>query len=139
MTQSFLPALNAGLNFLSAVFLLLGFFAIVKKDRVRHKKYMLCALVTSAIFLTSYLIYHYQVGSVPYPLHDWTRPLYFVILIPHVILAALMTPFIFVVVYHALQNNFERHKKLARMVWPVWMYVSVTGVIVYLMLYRPWL
>ena len=98
---------------------------------------MVAALVSSAVFLTCYLIYHYQVGSVAYPFHDWTRPLYFVILIPHVILAAVMTPFIGILVYHAFKNNLDRHKRLARIIWPVWMYVSVTGVLVYLLLYRP--
>jgi len=96
---------------------------------------MSMALLCSAIFLTCYLFYHYHVGSVPYTKHDWTRPLYFTILIPHVILAALMTPFIGIGVYYAIKKNFKKHKRLMRWVWPVWMYVSVTGVIVYLMLY----
>ena len=96
---------------------------------------MLCALVSCAVFLTCYLVYHYQVGSVKYPFMDWTRPLYFIILIPHVILAAVMTPFIFFIVWKAFKRDFVTHKKLARIVWPVWMFVSVTGVVVYLMLY----
>lgn len=133
-----LPTLNAILNASASVFLLLGFFAIKRGDRVQHKKWMVIALILSVLFLTSYLIYHYAVGSVPYPHHDWTRPLYFAILIPHVILAALMTPFILMIVRWAFKENFTKHKKLARIVWPVWMFVSVTGVIVYAMLYlRP--
>ncbi len=133
-----LPTLNAILNASASVFLLLGFFAIKRGDRVQHKKWMVIALILSVLFLTSYLIYHYAVGSVPYPHHDWTRPLYFAILIPHVILAALMTPFILMIVRWAFKENFAKHKKLARIVWPVWMFVSVTGVIVYAMLYlRP--
>lgn len=133
-----LPTLNAILNATASVFLLLGFLAIKRGDRVQHKKWMVIALILSVLFLTSYLIYHYAVGSVPYPHHDWTRPLYFAILIPHVILAALMTPFILMIVRWAFKENFTKHKKLARIVWPVWMFVSVTGVIVYAMLYlRP--
>lgn len=97
---------------------------------------MLSALITSILFLTSYLIYHYQVGSIPYPHHDWTRPLYFAILIPHIILAALMVPFIITIVWWAFRENFEKHRRLAKFVWPVWMFVSVSGIIVYLMLYH---
>lgn len=130
-----LPTLNALLNAAASVFLLLGFFAIKRGDRVQHKKWMVIALIMSVLFLTSYLIYHYAVGSVPYPHHDWTRPIYFAILIPHVTLAALITPFILMIVRWAFMENFTKHKKLARIVWPVWMYVSVTGVIVYAMLY----
>jgi len=131
-----LPALNAGLNALSSVFLILGYFAIRQGNRERHKKLMLVALTTSALFLTSYLIYHYMVGSVPYPHYDWTRPLYFAILVPHVILAAAMVPFILLVVWRAWREDFDRHKRLARWVWPVWVFVSFSGVIIYLMLYR---
>ena len=86
-------------------------------------------------FLTCYLIYHYHVGSVPYLKQDWTRPVYFTILIPHVILAVLMTPFIGIGVYYAIRKNFQKHKRVMRWVWPVWMFVSVSGVVVYLMLY----
>jgi putative membrane protein len=131
-----LPALNAGLNALSSVFLILGYFAIRQGNRERHKKLMLVALTTSALFLTSYLIYHYMVGSVPYPHYDWTRPLYFAILVPHVILAAAMVPFVLLVVWRAWREDFDRHKRLARWVWPVWVFVSFSGVIIYLMLYR---
>lgn len=133
-----LPTLNAILNASASVFLLLGYRAIRRGDRVQHKKWMVIALILSILFLTSYLIYHYAVGSVPYPHHDWTRPLYFAILIPHVILATLMTPFILMIVRWAFLENFAKHRKLARIVWPVWMFVSVTGVVVYAMLYlRP--
>lgn len=133
--DTILPTVNAALNFLSACFLWMGYRTIRRGDRETHKKYMLVALVSSAIFLTCYLVYHYQVGSVKYPFEDWTRPLYYAILVPHVILAALMTPFIFVIVWRAFQEDFIKHKKLARRVWPVWMFVSVTGVVIYLMLY----
>ncbi|MDH3939232.1 MAG: DUF420 domain-containing protein, partial [candidate division Zixibacteria bacterium] len=87
-------------------------------------------------FLTCYLIYHAEVGSVPYPHHDWTRPLYFAILVPHVILAALMVPFILITVWLAWREKFIRHRRLARLVWPVWLFVSISGVVIYLMLYR---
>lgn len=136
MTFTDLPALNAFLNLISSVLLTAGYVQIKKGNRVWHKKIMISALITSALFLTSYLVYHFQVGSVPYPYYDWTRTLYFVILIPHVILAALMTPFIIVAVWLALREQYERHKKLVRWIWPVWMFVSVSGVAIYLMLYR---
>ncbi|HNL26653.1 MAG TPA: DUF420 domain-containing protein, partial [bacterium] len=83
MNAADLPFINAILNSVSTVFLTLGYIAIRKKDRVQHKRYMVTALISSALFLTCYLIYHYQVGSVPYPYYDWTRPVYFVILVPH--------------------------------------------------------
>ncbi len=96
---------------------------------------MLTALTTAALFLISYLIYHYNVGSVKYPYHDWTRPLYFVILISHTILAAAMVPFIIAAVTFALKGKFDRHKRLVRWLWPAWIYVSLTGIVVYAMLY----
>ena len=132
---SFLPTINAILNFVSAVLLIMGYFAIKKGNREQHQKFMSLALISSALFLSCYLVYHYQVGSVAYPRHDWTRPLYFLILIPHVILAMIMTPFIALLVKHAVKKDFVRHKKLAKWVFPVWVYVSITGVLVYLMLY----
>ena len=135
MDFGFLAHVNAVLNTTSAVFLLAGFLQIKKGHQATHKKLMLTALVSSALFLTSYLIYHYEVGSVPYPHQDWTRPVYFAILVPHVILAAVMVPFILLMVWWALRDAFDKHRRLARWVWPVWMFVSVSGVVVYLMLY----
>ena len=135
MTLSDLPAVNATLNLISAILLSFGFY-FIKKGRVPiHKRFMISAAITSALFLITYLIYHYNVGSVPYPYHDWTRPLYFAILIPHVILAGVMTPFILLLLYFALRGKFEKHKKLAIWVWPVWIFVSISGILVYLMLY----
>lgn len=96
---------------------------------------MLGAVSASAIFLISYLIYHAKVGSVPYPYHDWTRTLYFAILIPHVIFAALMVPFILVLLRLAFKDKRDKHKRLARWVFPVWSFVSLTGVLIYYMLY----
>lgn len=136
MTLTDLPALNATLNSITAVLLVIGFIFIKRKNIQAHKKVMLLALATSLLFLTSYLIYHFNVGSVAYPHHDWTRALYFSILIPHTILATVMTPFIVFAVWQAFKENFQKHKKIVRWVWPVWMFVSVTGVIVYFMLYQ---
>ena len=136
MTFQDLPTLNAILNSIAAILLTFGYVNIRKGRQETHKKFMTAALIVSAAFLTSYLIYHYSVPSTPYPYHDWTRPLYFAILIPHVILAALMTPFILYIVYQAWRGNFVKHRRTARFVWPVWMFVSVTGVVVYLMLYQ---
>ncbi len=127
--------LNALLNLLSAFLLLFGYNQIKKRNREGHQKFMWAALVSSALFLISYLIYHYQAGSVPYPYHNWTRVLYFVILIPHVILAAAMVPFILAAVYFAIKQQFDRHTRITKWLWPVWMFVSVSGVVVYLMLY----
>ncbi len=131
-----LPTLNAVLNTISAGFLLLGYIQIKKRRIDAHKKLMLSALISSALFLVSYLVYHATVGSGPYPHHDWTRPVYFAILIPHVILAAVNLPFILILVWHAWRENFVRHRRLARWVWPTWLFVSLSGVAVYLMLYR---
>ena len=136
LTVNDLPTLNALINTLCTVLLLRGYFHIRRGQREAHRKTMLAALVCSGFFLTSYLVYHFQVGSVPYPLYDWTRPLYFAVLIPHVILAALVVPFIAIVVWHAFKGDFARHRRLARWVWPVWIFVSISGVIVYLMLYH---
>ncbi len=131
-----LPTLNAVLNSISALFLILGYINIKKGRRERHKKLMITALTASLFFLISYLFYHAKVGSVPYPYHDWTRPIYFIILIPHIILAAVQTPFILLAVWYALSKRFDKHKTLVHWVWPVWMFVSLSGVIIYLMLYQ---
>jgi len=129
------PTINACLNMLSTLLLIGGRLKIKKGDRLSHKKFMIAALVSSALFLIFYLIYHAQVGSVPYPYHNWTRSLYFIILIPHILLAAVMSPFILLAVFHALRENFDKHKRVVRWLWPVWIYVSVSGVMIYLMLY----
>ena len=88
------------------------------------------------MFLTSYLIYHARVGSVPYPHHDWTRPVYFAVLVPHIVLAAAIVPFIVAAVIHALRGNFDRHTRITRLLWPAWMFVSLSGIAVYFMLYH---
>lgn len=136
MSIEHMPLLNACLNATATVLLLAGYIMIKKGRRETHTKLMIGALVFSAAFLTSYVIYHYHAGSTPYPHQGWTRPLYFLILIPHIILATVMVPFIIAMVIFAVLRKFERHKRLARWVWPVWIYVSISGVIVYLMLYQ---
>ena len=132
-----LPTTNALLNCISAAFLTLGYLKIRKGEREQHRRYMLAACFSSALFLICYLWYHYNVGSVPYPHHNWSRPVYFAILVPHIILAAAMVPFIARTLWLALwRQDFQAHARVARWVWPVWMYVSVSGVAIYLMLYR---
>ena len=136
MAVTDLPTLNACLNALSTLFLVLGYRSVRQRRLHDHRRWMVAALATSALFLTSYLIYHYAVGHVPYPHHDWTRPLYFSILIPHIILAVTMVPLVAIAVYRAFRREFRRHRNVARWLWPIWMFVSVSGVTVYLMLYR---
>jgi putative membrane protein len=136
MSMRDLPNLNALLNLSTTILLTLGYYAIKKGQKATHKKYMIFSLVLSACFLCSYTIYHYNIGSIPYPHFDWTRPLYFIILVPHILFAALMTPFILAAVWFALKDNFEKHIRIVKWIWPVWMFVSVSGVVIYLMLYR---
>ncbi len=131
-----LSSLNALLNSISFFLLLYGYYQIKSGRKEAHKKVMLSATGVSILFLISYSIYHYYVGSVPYPHHDWTRYLYFAILIPHVILAALNVPFIILLLFFALKGRLRRHKKLAHWVWPVWLFVSISGVTIYGMLYH---
>ncbi len=133
---TYLPALNAILNTVCAVCLGLGYYHIRRGNPAVHKRFMITAVIVSMFFFCSYAIYHMNVGSVKYPYHDWTRVLYFVILIPHVILATVMLPFIVVTLWFAFHENFNKHRRFAVWVLPVWMFVSVSGVLVYLMLYR---
>ena len=136
MTITDLPVLNASLNASSFVLLTAGWFLIKSGRRQAHKWCMIAALAVSAAFLTSYVIYHLNVGSVPFKRTGWIRTVYFAVLVPHVILAAAIVPMILVTVSRALSNRFDKHKKIARWTLPLWLYVSVTGVIVYLMLYQ---
>jgi len=136
MTATDLPALNASLNATSFVLLVTGWLLIKSGRREAHKWCMIAALAVSALFLTSYVIYHLNVGSVPFQKTGWIRTVYFAVLIPHVILAAAIVPMILVTVSRALSNRFDKHKKIARITLPLWLYVSVTGVIVYVMLYQ---
>ena len=136
MTVNDLPALNATLNASSTVLLLTGYVFIRRGDRRRHKACMIAALVMSALFLTSYVIYHAQVGSVPFKRTGWIRTVYFAVLIPHVILAAAIVPPILITASRGLSAKYDKHRRIARWTLPLWLYVSVTGVIVYLMLYQ---
>jgi putative membrane protein len=137
-----LPALNATLNGLCTVFLLLGYRFIRKGDKRRHRNCMIAALITSALFLKSYLTYHFYVRNV---LHrgptrfvdpEWFRPFYLALLASHTILAAVIVPLVLVTLVRAVRERFELHRKIARWTWPLWMYVSVTGVLIYLLLYQ---
>jgi uncharacterized membrane protein YozB (DUF420 family) len=128
--------LNAGLNATSAALLLLGWILIRAGRREAHKRAMVAALVCSSLFLTSYLVYHAQVGSVRFQGQGPVRTVYFTILISHTILAVTVVPLALVTVVRALQARFDRHRRIARITLPIWGYVSVTGVIVYWMLYR---
>ncbi len=135
MTVQDLPLLNACLNTVAALLLLSGYVAIKKDQKILHRNLMVSALVVSAAFLTSYLIYHYHVGSRPFPELGYIKTIYLWILFPHIVLAALMVPMILKTFWHAFRGEFESHKKIARWTFPIWMYVSVTGVLIYLMLY----
>ncbi|MGI8787501.1 MAG: DUF420 domain-containing protein [Pyrinomonadaceae bacterium] len=136
------PHLNATLNGLSGVFLLLGFYYIRTKQIHKHRASMLIAFTLSSIFLICYLIYHalrtyyFGLGPTKFTGEGIVRPIYFTILTTHTILAVVIAPFILVTLWRALKGKFEIHRKLAQYVFPVWLYVSVTGVIVYLMLYQ---
>ena len=132
----FLPHLNAILNSTSAVLLLSG-YSFIRRGNVRaHRNCQVTAVVTSALFLISYLTYHYFHGSTRFTGQGIVRPVYFVILISHTILAVVIVPLILITIYRAARGDFERHRRIARWTLPLWLYVSVTGVIVYLMLYQ---
>jgi uncharacterized membrane protein YozB (DUF420 family) len=130
-----LPAVNATLNAISAVLLTCGYVMIRRHRIATHRRFMLAAFATSALFLTSYLVYHYNIGSKPFPGQGPIRIVYFTILITHVILAAAVLPLALITLNHALRSRFEKHVPIARWTLPIWLYVSVTGVVVYLMLY----
>jgi putative membrane protein len=131
-----LPALNAALNATSAVLLAVGWLAIRRRRVALHRACMLGACLVSALFLVSYVTYHYFAGSRPFGGRGWIRAVYFPILVSHVVLAAAMVPFVLTTVYRALSGQFARHVVIARRTLPVWLYVSVTGVIVYVLLYH---
>ena len=136
MTVTDLPALNATLNAISFVLLVTGYVFIRRGERQKHQACMIAALVVSALFLTSYVIYHAQVGSVPFKGTGWIRTVYFAVLIPHVILAAAIVPPVLITASRGLSAKYDKHRRIARWTLPLWLYVSVTGVIVYLMLYQ---
>jgi uncharacterized membrane protein YozB (DUF420 family) len=136
VTVADLPTLNASLNLLATLFLLAGYVFVRQRRVGPHRLCMLGALGASAAFLTSYLVYHYHVGSRPFTGTGLLRVIYFAILISHVLLAIAIVPLVLMTVSRALSGRFDPHRRIARITWPLWMYVSVTGVVVYLMLYR---
>lgn len=129
-----LPALNAFLNSVSTILILCGFAAIKKRKFVLHMKLMLTAFITSSLFLISYLIYHNFVGHTPFPGEGVIRPVYFTILISHIILSAFVVPLVLTSYYFAFSGKFETHKKVSRWTFPVWLYVSITGVVIFFIL-----
>jgi uncharacterized membrane protein YozB (DUF420 family) len=133
---SALPAVNAVLNGTSAVLLVVGFFFIRRRRITAHKICMLSAFLTSIVFLISYLTLRYFAGFTSFPGRGWIRPVYFTILISHTVLAATVPPLALILLYRAFRAQFSKHRRLARWVLPVWFYDSVTGVVVYLMLYQ---
>jgi putative membrane protein len=131
-----LPALNAALNGLASIFLITAYVLIRNGRRELHKRFMLAALATSALFLASYVLYHANVGSRPFPGQGVIRVVYFAILIPHVLLAATILPLALVTTARGLRSQFDDHVRIARWTLPLWLFVSVTGVVIYLMLYQ---
>jgi uncharacterized membrane protein YozB (DUF420 family) len=131
-----LPAVNATLNGVATMFLTAGWVFIRRREIARHRACMLGAFATSALFLTSYLVYHANVGSVAFAGQGAIRLVYFAILITHITLAALILPLALVTLSRALARRFDKHRRIARWTLPIWLYVSVTGVVIYVMLYR---
>lgn len=136
MQISDLPAVNATLNALSSVWLTCGYLFIRQKKISAHRFCMLGALITSALFLISYLTYHYHAGSKPFTGQGVVRTIYFTILLTHTVLAAVIVPMAIMTLSRALKERFDQHKRIARWTLPIWFYVSVTGVIIYFMLYQ---
>jgi putative membrane protein len=136
MTIADLPAVNASLNAVSAVLLATGFVFIHRRDVERHRLCMLGAFVVSTLFLVCYVVYHLEHGSTPFTGRGWVRPLYFGLLVSHVLLAMAVVPLALVTLYRAWHDDFARHRRIAVVTFPIWMYVSVTGVVVYWMLYH---
>lgn len=135
-----LPAVNASLNALSGVLLVCG-YTLMRQRRIElHRRFMIAAFAASSLFLVCYVVYHAQVGSVPFPRYGFVRPLYFTILITHVVLAASVPPLAIITLTRGLRGRYPQHRRIARWTFPIWMYVSVTGVLVYVLLYQPtWL
>ena len=140
MTVHDLPAVNASLNAISGVLLLIGYTQIRARRIELHRKFMIAAFAASSLFLVCYVVYHAQVGSVRFTRQGFVRPLYFTILITHVTLAAVVLPLAIVTLSRGLAAKYAVHRKIARWTFPIWLYVSVTGVLVYVLLYQPtWL
>jgi putative membrane protein len=135
-TIPLLATVNATLNAIAAVFLAAGFYYVRRRQIKAHRICMLTAFGVSVLFLICYITYHYQVGDVRFAGHGAVRPVYFSILISHIILAVATVPLVIFTLSWALRARFTAHRKIARWTWPVWIYVSITGVIVYLMVYH---
>lgn len=133
---SALPALNAALNGTSAVLLTAGYVFIRRRHVAAHLVCMLSAFGVSTLFLASYVLYHYYAGSRPFTGEGWIRPVYFALLLSHIVLAVAIVPLALTTIYRALTGQFARHRRIARWTLPVWLYVSVTGVLIYWMLHR---
>ena len=137
MTVHDLPAVNATLNGLSAIFLVAGFVFIKRGNKIAHRNCMISAFCTSVVFLACYLTYHATVKTVTHFVNPaWFRPVYLTILATHTLLAAAIVPLILMTLWRAKKESFEAHKKIARWTWPLWLYVSITGVVIYLLLYQ---
>ena len=136
MSISDLPLLNATLNGVAGILLVSGYVLIKRGNQRLHKRCMLAALATSALFLVSYVTYHVNAGSRPFPGQGPIRLVYFAILITHVVLAAVIVPLALVTAFRGLRSQFDRHVRIARWTFPLWLYVSVTGVVIYVMLYE---
>lgn len=133
-----LPALNAALNAVAATLLVAGYLNIRRGNVARHRACMISALLVSVAFLVSYVVYHAEAGSVRFTETGWPRVAYFAILVTHIPLAALIVPLALLTAWRALRGRFDRHVRIARWTLPLWLYVSVTGVMIYFMLYRLW-
>lgn len=131
-----LPTLNAALNGTASVLLAAGFVLAKQGRRTAHRNVMTAAIAISVAFLASYLVYHFEAGTTRFAGQGWSRPVYFTILTTHTILAALVPPLVVAAVWQAARGRIERHRRIVRWAWPAWMYVSVTGVVVYLFLYH---
>lgn len=136
MSISDLPAVNASLNALSAILLTAGFVHIKQGRQTAHRNCMVGALVCSVLFLTCYITYHLHAGRTVFKDPAWFRPIYLGLLLTHTILAVVIVPMVIVTVVRAARGRFDSHKRIARWTWPMWMYVSVTGVLIYLLLYQ---
>ena len=134
--SSWLPAINASLNGTATVLLSTGYVLIRRRRIAAHRACMIAAFAASSLFLITYLIHHAQVGSVPFHGAGWLRPVYFGLLVPHIVLAALVVPLALTTIYRAWRGHFDRHRRLARVTLPIWLYVSVSGVLVYILLYH---
>ena len=131
-----LPHVNAVLNTIATVLLLIGFILIRKGRPDLHRPVMIATIIVSAVFLVCYLIYHFTAPVFVYRGPAWSRPVYYAMLISHVVLATIVTPMVAVTAWRSLHGQFERHRKIARWTWPIWIYVTTTGVVIYVVLYH---